>query len=77
MFSFFFKKISPENQGEIIYNLPVKEDGTYQLSFMYLPDEKNASNCSIEIHHADGVSIIQMDMKKGDKFGFALEIGKY
>ena len=64
--------------AEITYTLPIVEDGIYQISLLYLPDqERNASNARIRINHADGIDNITWDMKQGDKFGFALEIGTY
>ena len=61
-----------ENDAEISYTLPIKEDGIYQISILYLPDEKNAVNTKIKVHHANAVSDINWNMKEGDKFGFAL-----
>lgn len=49
----------------------------YQISLLYLPEERNASNAKIQITHADGIDNRIWNMKEGDKFGFAVEIGKY
>ena len=76
---FFFNQLqaAPGKPAQIIYTLPIQEDGTYLVALLYKPDEANASNVKIEVHHADGVAEVQWDMKKGHKHGFALEVGKY
>lgn len=77
LFSFSLLEVETGNDAEISYTLPIKEDGIYQVSILYLPDEKNADNAKIKVHHANGISEVSWNMKEGDKFGFALEIGKY
>jgi hypothetical protein len=76
---FNFKSLEADSVklSEIIYTLPIPEDGNYQISILYLPDLKNASNVKIQVHHVEGTSEILWDMTKGDKFGFSLEIGNY
>lgn len=77
LFSFNILEADSVQLSEITYTLPVTEDGTYQVSILYPPDAKNASNVKIQIHHADGISDVTWDMSKGDRYGFSLEIGKY
>jgi len=77
LFSFSLLEADKTGHAEICYSLPITEDGTYQVSLLYLPNEKNSSNAKIQVHHAEGVSNVSWNMKKGDKFGFALELGKY
>jgi hypothetical protein len=77
LFNFNILEADSTQLSEITYSLPIPEDGSYQVSLLYLPDPKNASNVKIQIQHADGVSDIIWNMSKGDKFGFSLEIGKY
>jgi hypothetical protein len=77
LFSFNLLEADKATPAEISYALPIVEDGTYQVSLLYLPSEMNASNAKIQVHHADGVSEQSWNMKQGDKFGFAVEIGTY
>ena len=77
LFSFNILETSGDKPSKITYTLPIEEDGTYQVSLMYLPDEKNASNAKVQIHHTEGMSEQQLNMKIGDQFGFAIEIGEY
>jgi len=78
LFGFSLLEADQSGPAEITYTLPIVEDGIYQFSLLYLPDqERNASNARIRIHHADGIDNKTWDMKQGDKFGFALEIGRY
>jgi len=77
LFSFNLLEVDETKTAEISYALPIIEDGTYQVSILYLPSEKNASNAKIQVHHADGISVITWNMREGDKFGFALEVGQY
>jgi len=78
LFGFNLLEADHSGPAEITYTLPIVEDGIYQISLLYLPDkERNASNARIRIHHADGIDNITWDMKQGDKFGFAMEIGTY
>lgn len=77
MFSFKLLEADQVAHAEINYDLPIGEDGTYQVSLLYLPNAKYASRAKIQVYHADGVSEQSWDMTKGDKFGFAVEIGTY
>jgi hypothetical protein len=77
LFSFNLLEAEKEKPADITYTLPINEDGMYQISLLYLPDEKNASNAKIQVTHADGTDNRVWNMKQGDKFGFALEVGKY
>jgi hypothetical protein len=77
LFSFNILEATQDDPAIITYTLPVEEDGAYQISLLYLPHEKNASNARIEIHHAEGISLKKWDMRIGDRFGFALEMGQY
>jgi hypothetical protein len=60
-----------------VYQLPIREDGLYQVSLLYVPGANRASNVPLTIRHADGVVAIRWDMRKGSKHGFAVEIGRY
>lgn len=77
LFSFNLLEVDPSKPAKITYTLPVVEDGTYQISLLYLPEKNNASNATIQVTHANGVSDHSWNMKKGDKFGFAVELGHY
>ncbi len=76
---FRFNQIQCGNgkNATITYTLPVEEDGIYQLSLLYKPDARNASNGRLSIHHANGVEHMGWDMRKGNEHGFANEVGKY
>ena len=77
LFSYNLLKASPNKPASITYTLPIPEDGTYQLSLLYKPDPANAINASIQVNHADGTETLKWDMTKGNKHGFAVEIGRY
>ncbi|MBT8045499.1 MAG: hypothetical protein KJO79_11160, partial [Verrucomicrobiae bacterium] len=77
LFSYNLLEASGPKAAEISYNLPIMEDGTYQVFLLYLPNSENASNVKLKIKHSDGVSQKLWNMKKGNKFGFAVEIGRY
>ena len=44
---------------------------------MYFPNDRNASNAKLTIMHAGGKDVVEWDFQKGDKYGFALQIGEY
>jgi hypothetical protein len=77
LFSFNLLEADIAELAEISYTLPIVEDGMYQVSVLYLPDDQNASNAKIRVKHAEGTSEKIWNMKEGDKFGFALVIGHY
>jgi hypothetical protein len=77
LFSFNLLEAAPGAPAEIVYTLPIPENGLYQVSLLYLPDEKNASNAQIRVRHAGGVHEKTWNMQEGDKFGFAVEMGTY
>ncbi len=77
LFSFQLLESKSKTPSKICYKLPIQQDGRYQISLLYLPDPKNASNAKLSVHHADGVSELKWNMKKGDKYGFAVEVGEY
>jgi len=77
LFSFNLIEVKKGTPASITYTIPIVEDGAYQISLLYLPNKKNASNAKIQVHHATGVAEKSWNMKKGDKFGFALEVGTY
>jgi hypothetical protein len=77
LFEFHALEVAPQRYAEIIYTLPIPEDGTYQIALLYRPDPRNASNAKIAIHHAEGVAHVRWNMTKGSKLGFAVEVGNY
>ena len=77
LFRFSLLEADKAQPASISYTIPIPEDGTYQISLLYSPDGKNASNATIQVHHADGIDEKSWNMKKGDKYGFALEVGVY
>ncbi len=44
---------------------------------MYFPNEKNASNAKITVIHSGGEDVVNWNFRKGDRLGFAIEIGVY
>ncbi|MHC4887643.1 MAG: golvesin C-terminal-like domain-containing protein, partial [Planctomycetota bacterium] len=77
LFSFNLIETAKDSPASITYTIPIVEDGEYQISLLYLRNEKNASNAKVQVHHATGVADKSWDMKKGDKFGFAMKVGNY
>jgi len=77
LFSFSLLEASKSKPAKITYSLPIDEDGTYQISLLYLPNDKNASNANVRVGSADGIDDKIWNMKEGDKYGFSLEIGTY
>lgn len=77
LFRFNLLKVTKDRKARVSYDIPVSIDGTYQISLLYKPEANNATNAKIEIHHADGVAQVRWNMKKGNRHGFAVEVGKY
>ena len=77
LFTYNLLQAVPDKPAKITYNLPIPEDGNYRVSVLYKPDEANATNASITVHHAEGVSRLTWNMKEGHRHGFAMEIGMY
>jgi len=77
LFKFHVLEAAKGQSARIIYALPISEDGTYQVSLLYKPQKRNATNARITIHHAEGVAEINWNMKKGSNHGFAVEIGRF
>ena len=77
LFNFKILEADSAQPSEITYTLPIPEDGSYQISILYPPDPKNASNVKIQVHNSEGISDVIWDMTKGDKFGFSLSMGNY
>jgi len=77
LFKFHVLKAEPGSMADISYDLPITEDGTYKVALLYKPDNDNASNAAITVHHADGMAELTWNMKNGSKHGFAVEVGRY
>ncbi len=77
LFEFRFLVGSSKKKSEATYTLPIKEDGTYEISLLYQPSKDRASNVPVTIQHADGTAKVDWNMKKGSKFGFAVKVGTY
>lgn len=77
LFKFNLLKVARDKNAEISYRLPITEDGTYQISLLYKPNDQNASNAKIVIHYAGGIDEMNWNMKKGNERAFAVEVGKY
>jgi hypothetical protein len=68
---------APEKAAQCVYQLPIKESGTYKICLMYFPNEKNASNAKIAVKHAQEEAVVEWNFKKGDQLGFAVVVGEY
>lgn len=77
LFEFQVLKIAKEYPGEIIYTLPIQEDGKYEISLLYKPAKDNATNAPIAIYHAEEIEKIRWNMQKGNKNGFSVPIGTF
>jgi hypothetical protein len=77
LFSYHVLKAAPDKPARIEYDLPISSAGTYKVYVLYKPDDANASNAKIQVHHAEGMDNIAWDMQKGHKHGFAIEVGEY
>jgi hypothetical protein len=77
LFQHNYKVASADYPSKCTYKLPVTESGIYKICLMYFPNDRNASNAKITIMHAGGEDVIEWDFQKGDKYGFALQIGEY
>jgi hypothetical protein len=77
LFEFHVLEVPKGKSAEISYDLPITEDGTYQISLLYKPQNSNATNARIAIHHSEGVAEINWNMKQGSNHGFAVEIGRF
>ncbi len=77
LFVFNYLVGTAEVPSEAIYTLPIPEDGTYEISLLYLPHNNRATNVPIAIAHADGVATVAWNMKRGSGHGFAVQIGTW
>lgn len=77
LFEFEFLTGTAEIPSEIGFTLPIKEDGSYEISLLYQPGVDRASNVPVTIDHADGTTRVAWNMKLGSKFGFAVPVGTY
>jgi hypothetical protein len=68
---------APEKAARCEYQLPIKESGNYKICLMYFPNEKNASNAKITVKNAKEVAVVDWNFQKGDRWGFAVVLGKY
>jgi hypothetical protein len=77
LFRFNLLEARTDTPAKITYTLPIPEDGTYEVSLLYLPYAANASNALVQVAHLDGTDEKKLNMKEGDKFGFAVRVGAY
>jgi len=77
LFEFNYLVGTAATPSEATYTLPIPEDGTYQISLLYKPDNDRASNVPISIVHADGTAKVTWNMQEGSRHGFAMEIGAW
>ncbi len=77
LFSYNCQQASPTGSAQVTYQLPVKEAGKYKVCLMYFPDNKNATNAKITIHHADGIEKMEWNFRQGDNLGFSVRVGEY
>jgi hypothetical protein len=77
LFEYNHLQAPPGQPATCIYHLPVTASGTYKICLMYFPNEKNASNATIKITHGEVEDLVEWDFQKGDRLGFAVELGLY
>jgi hypothetical protein len=77
LFRFNFLTGTAATPSEATYSLPIREDGNYQISLLYLRGKDRASNVPVTIEHADGKARLEWDMRKGSKHGFSVVIGTF
>lgn len=77
LFHFNFLTGTAATPSEATYSLPIRENGNYQISLLYLRGKDRASNVPVTIEHADGKAQLEWDMRKGSKHGFSVVIGTY
>ena len=77
LFTFHQLDVAKGRHAEITYTLPITENGSYQISLIYKPNKTNASNAKLAIHHAEGVTRMEWNMREGNVRGFAVEVGKF
>lgn len=64
-----------EKPSEARFSLPIPEDGTYQISLLYMPGKDRATQVPVTIQHAAGQERLFWNMRKGSKHGFAVDLG--
>jgi hypothetical protein len=77
LFEFEFLTGTAESPSSAVYQLPIKEDGNYEISLLYKPGADRASNASIAIAHADGTANVRWNMQRGSNHGFAVPVATY
>ncbi|MFN3165969.1 MAG: right-handed parallel beta-helix repeat-containing protein [Phycisphaeraceae bacterium] len=77
LFTYHLIKAGPGDAAQIQYTLPITRTGRYQVSLIYKPGKDNATNARVRVHHAGGVDERAWDMTKGNRHGFAVELGTY
>jgi hypothetical protein len=63
--------------SEVTYELTIPQDGFYQISLLYPAGKDRASNVPVTIRHADAMTELKWDMRKGSRNGFSVELGNY
>lgn len=77
LFTYNLLKAEADQAARIRYTLAIPEDGAYRVALLYKPDPANASNASVSVRHAGGVERLAWDMTRGNKHGFAVEVGRF
>ena len=77
LFVFNYLKGPAVHPAQAEFTLPITEDGLYQISLLYSPDSRNASNALIQVRHAYGPADVHWNMQQGSQRGFAVELGNY
>ncbi len=77
LFDFNYMIAQSGNPAEATFQLPIQKNGKYKVVLMYSPNDKNTTNATLTIYHADGKDVVPWNMKEGDVHGFALKIGEY
>jgi len=77
LFEANYKQAAPDKPAQCEYQFKIKKSGMYKICLMYFPNEKNASNATISVKHAQGEAVVEWNFKKGDNLGFAVPVGNY
>lgn len=77
LFRFQFLVGSPGDKAEAVYELPIAEEGVYEVSLLYQQGKDRADNASVAVLHADGRADLKWNMREGSPHGFSQPIGSW
>ena len=77
LFRFNFLEAAGDNGARITYRLPIEVSGVYLVCLLYKPRDENASNATLTVAHAEETEDLFWNLRRGNKHGFAVKVGKY